>query len=76
MAVTRKAGKHAGSRKAESSKTMKHNGGKVWCLLCKKFVEMKDGKEVSMKRKGGKMGRRLAGVDAEGHKVSKILPSK
>lgn len=76
MAVTRKASKRSGSRKSESSKTMKHIGEKVWCLKCEKFVEMKEGNVVPMKRKGGKMGRRLAGVDAEGHKVSKILSNK
>jgi len=69
-AATRKTGQAGGSRKT------KHSGKMAWCMRCEKKVEMIDAKEVSMKRKGGKIGKRLAGTDAAGHKVSRIISSK
>ncbi len=70
-AATKKAGPmQGGSRKT------KHSGKMAWCMRCGKNVAMIDAKEVSMKRKGGKTGKRLAGTDAAGHKVSRIISSK
>ena len=72
-ATTKKApgAMHGGSRK-----TKKHGGQMAWCMRCGKNVEMVDAKEVPMKRKGGKTGKRLAGTDAAGHKVSRIISNK
>ena len=58
------------------SRKTKHAGKMAWCMRCEKNVMMVDAKEVSMKRKGGKTGKRLAGIDAAGHKVSRIISSK
>lgn len=69
--TTRKMGQAGGSRK-----TKMHSGKMAWCMQCGKNVEMVEAKEVSMKRKGGKTGKRLAGTDAAGHKVSRIISNK
>jgi len=49
----------------------------AYCVKCKAKRDMKDEKEVEMKRKGGKKGRALSGTCPEcGTKMFRILPSK
>jgi len=48
----------------------------AYCVKCKAKREMKDAKEVEMKKKGGKIGRALSGVCPTcGTKMFRILPS-
>jgi len=48
-----------------------------YCVRCKEKREIKDAREVVMKRKGGKKGRALTGTCPEcGTKMYRILPSK
>lgn len=48
-----------------------------YCVKCKAKQEMKDEKEVEMKKKGGKVGRAMSGIcPACGTKMFRILPSK
>lgn len=72
-------GSNSGTRKTDQaggSRKSKHSDKKAWCMRCEKKVDMIDAREVTMKRKGGKTGKRLAGTDASGHKVSLIVSSK
>ena len=49
----------------------------AYCVKCKAKQEMKNGKEVSMKRKGGKTGRAMKGeCPACGTTMFRILPKK
>jgi len=49
----------------------------AYCVKCKEKREMKDEKEVEMKRKGGKKGRALTGIcPVCGTKMFRILGSK
>lgn len=48
-----------------------------YCVRCKAKREIKDEREVVMKRKGGKKGRALTGTCPECEtKMYRILPSK
>jgi len=74
---------HKASHKAtahKATKTLTHKAASnahktVWCVTCKKNVDTKSYEIVSMKMKGGRTGKRLAGVGVCGHKVSKIVKS-
>ena len=49
----------------------------AYCVKCKAKREMKNGKEVTMKKKGGKKGRAMQGVCPKcGTKMFRILPNK
>ena len=49
----------------------------AYCVKCKAKREVKDGKEVEMKGKGGAKRRALSGICPTcGTKMFKILPSK
>jgi len=64
--TTRKTGQAGGSRKS------KHSDKEACGMPCKKKVA----REVTIKHKSGKTGKRLAGTDADGNKVSLIVSSK
>lgn len=49
----------------------------AYCVKCRAKKEMKNGKEVEMKRKGGKKGRAMKGeCPSCGTAMFRILPSK
>lgn len=68
--TTRKTGQAGGSRKS------KHSDKEACGMPCKKKVDMIGSRKVTIKHKSGKTGKRLAGTDADGNKVSLIVSSK
>jgi hypothetical protein len=59
--------------KKQTSKSSSSDKKMAWCVSCKKKMPMVESKEVSMKMRGGKTRKRLAGKDEHGHKVSLFL---
>jgi hypothetical protein len=68
--------KHSMKKSKSMKKMMSSNdivGQTVWCLQCKKHVKVVSGEIVKMKNSKRSGAARIAGKDAAGHKVSKII---